>query len=30
MYDVLVLLGRELSLKRLKHAIDLAAMQPQA
>jgi hypothetical protein len=25
-----VLLGRELSLKRLKHAIDLAAMQPQA
>lgn len=29
MYDVLVLLGRELSLKRLQHAIGLAAMQPQ-
>jgi hypothetical protein len=27
---VLLLLGRELSLKRLEHAIRLASMQPQA
>jgi glutamyl-tRNA synthetase len=30
MYEVLLLLGRELSLERLNHAITLAAMQPQA
>jgi glutamyl-tRNA synthetase len=30
MYDVLMLLGRELSLARLDHAIGLASMTPQA
>jgi glutamyl-tRNA synthetase len=30
MYEVLVLMGRDLSIERLNHAIGLAAMQPQA